>query len=177
MRRLGRLLVCVVLLVGPTGCQTLVSKPLTKNSSVTEPERIGVDFGDDPQNSVAGSLSGEASQRPYSASELAELPVGANCIVELKETDRLLTGTIESTGDTLLILRDANELFTHTAEAGVPMLNNVPYVSRMFKNTGRAVESRFLGHETLSATEIRSVLIAGEHPDEMIEISLATPAL
>lgn len=105
----------------------------------------------------------EPSDNVLGPEQLAELKPGTKCTVTLadstSETTREITGSVASAADGVLVLSDAEEITTGRNEQGVPVIEKVPYVSRMFKNTGVNVTRKSIGTETLTAKQISSVRI------------------
>ncbi len=101
-----------------------------------------------------------APSREFRPDQLAELPVGAQCTVQLKDSQRVICGQVRQASNEILVLDNASELVSATTETGVPTtLHGVPYVNRLFRNVGTAREQRHLGTETISAFEIRSCTV------------------
>lgn len=51
-------------------------------------------------------------------------------------TMTIYTGTVESVDSSSIVLKDVFRMFEARAERGVPILQSVPYLGRMFRNTG-----------------------------------------
>jgi hypothetical protein len=142
-------------------------------------ETIGVEASD-PQlvDDVYQVDTKETITETFTPDQISQLPHGETCTVELT-SDRVIRGRITQVKDDILILSGAEEVLTTDSERGVPaevgdslqdqeppVLRNIPYANRMFKNVGVAVESRPLGSETLSAFEIRSISITRDRDGE-----------
>jgi hypothetical protein len=93
----------------------------------------------------------------YSPADMDRIPIGARCEVKLNTADRTLIGHVVSVSTGILVLRDAEELTRHTNEQGVPMMGKLPYVNRMFRNTGTAYSTREIGSATVSSFEIEQI--------------------
>ncbi len=55
---------------------------------------------------------------------------------EVSLTMTLHAGTVESVDGDRIVLKNVIEMVEHRAERGVPVLQSVPYLSRLFRNTG-----------------------------------------
>jgi hypothetical protein len=55
---------------------------------------------------------------------------------EVSRTMSLYVGTVESAEDDRIVLKDVVRMVEGRTENGVPMLQSVPYLSRMFRNSG-----------------------------------------
>ena len=104
--------------------------------------------------------NGNAASEAFLAQQLAALKPGSQCTVTLTDSDweytREVTGTVASAAEGGVVLSDAEEIITGRAASGVPM-NNIPYVNRLFKNTGVGVVRKPLGTHTLTAKQIQDV--------------------
>lgn len=85
------------------------------------------------------------------------IPIGAKCEVKLNTADRTLIGRVASCSTGTLVLADAEEITRHTNEQGVPMMANIPYVNRMFRNVGAAYSTNQIGSATISSFEIEEI--------------------
>ena len=159
-------------LVGLAGCQSQVVDSGGSMPSAGPAETIGIEASE-PQlvDGVYRVDTEEVITGTFTPDQISQLPNGETCTVELT-SDRVIRGRITQAKDDILILSEAEEVLTTGHEQGVPIkarpvrqeqeppiLRNIPYVNRMFKNVGVAVESRPLGSETLSAFEIRSISV------------------
>ena len=104
--------------------------------------------------------SDTAASEAFLAQQLAALKPGSQCTVTLADSDweytREVTGTVASAAEGVVVLSDAEEIITGRAASGVPM-SNIPYVNRLFKNTGVGVVRKPLGTQTLTAKQIQDV--------------------
>jgi len=141
---------------------------------------IGTDVAE--SESVDGIIpvgSDETISQEYSADELGMLAPGTECTVALKASGRTVRGRIVETTPETLVLADAEETVMGKA-VGYPVMKNVPYMNRMFKNTAVAYESRYIGPETLSASEIETINVEyqmgsriGAEPEGITRLSSA----
>lgn len=134
---------------------------------------IDVEVGElPPADGVYRDDARDAATTTYSSRQLADLPIGQPCTVELA-SDRVIRGRISRASKDVLVLSDAEEIIAGTHETGVPMMSNIPYVQRMFKNVGTTVDYRYLGSETLSAFEIKTVAVQPPGADSRARLSSA----
>lgn len=112
---------------------------------------------------------------------------------EISRTMTLYVGTVESVDGQRIVLKDVVRMVEGRTESGVPMLQSVPYLSRIFRNSGVGrTSSRMPGHVTIlrekiggafelspSGTQKLLRLRKGEEADDVMETSdaLSVPAL
>jgi len=145
-------LVLRILVIGSlilSGCQ---SPPRVTSSSA-----LGTELTDSRMVDDDNPAEKPTTIQHYSTADMDLIPIGAKCEVKLRAADRTLIGRLESVNKSTLILSGVEEVTRHTSEQGVPMLNNVPYVKRMFKNVGTASTSRQIGSATVSSFEIEQI--------------------
>jgi len=84
------------------------------------------------------------------AGQQVRLVTSASKVAEMKDGGSLDTteyvGTIEAIDADRIVLKDASIVTRSRVERGTPIMNRVPYVSRMFKNTSTAKETHPLPH-------------------------------
>ena len=84
------------------------------------------------------------------AGQRVRLVTSASTLEEMKDGSSLHTteyaGTIDAIGADNIVLRDASHVTSVNVVRGTPIVSRVPYISRMFKNTGRARETHPLPH-------------------------------
>ena len=110
--------------------------------------------------------------------QVSEVQVGQHVqLVTASQTNRELNGTstscsgvagtIVSVDDQRILLRDAVKILQGSRMTGTPIVNKVPYFSRLFKNSGSARESVAIpGEVSIARSEI---LLAGELSNSGVE--------
>lgn len=141
----------VALLTTSTGCQRAVQR--TPSSSVLGVEASTPQMVDDVYRVDAESTITQV----YSPADMDLIPVGAKCEVKLNTADRTLIGQVASVNTGILVLQDTEEVTRHSNEQGVPILDKMPYVNKMFRNTGVATTTRQVGSATVSSFEIEHI--------------------
>lgn len=108
---------------------------------------------------------------------------------EVSRTMTLYVGTVESVDGEKIVLKDVVRMVEGRTENGVPMLQSVPYLSRMFRNSGvgrtssrmpdnvTILRERIGGAFELSPSGIDKLarLRKGEEADGVLETSDALP--
>ena len=113
---------------------------------------------------VQSEGSGQEEELPHEptiAQQMASLKPGDKCTVFLASSTAEYTqevhGTVASSGEGVLVLSDAEEIVTGGSEQGVPALGRIPYVNRLFKNTGVGSVRKPVGTQTFSAKQLQAV--------------------
>jgi len=105
----------------------------------------------------------ELPHEPTIAQQMASLKPGDKCTVLLASSTSEYTqevhGTVASSGEGVLVLSDAEEIVTGRSEQGVPALGRIPYVNRLFKNTGIGSVRKPVGTQTFSAKQLQAVWV------------------
>lgn len=105
----------------------------------------------------------ELPHEPTIARQMASLKPGDKCTVLLTSSTSEYTqevhGTVASSGDGVLVLSDAEEIVKGRSEKGVPALGDIPYVNRLFRNTGVGSVRKPVGTQTFSAKQLQAVWI------------------
>lgn len=108
---------------------------------------------------------------------------------EVSRTMTLYVGTVESVDGEKIVLKDVVRMVEGRTESGVPMLQSVPYLSRMFRNSGIGrTSSRMPDNVTIPREKIGGAfelspsgidklagLRKGEEADSVLETSDALP--
>jgi hypothetical protein len=108
---------------------------------------------------------------------------------EVSRTMTLYVGTVESVDGEKIVLKDVVRMVEGRTESGVPMLQSVPYLSRMFRNSGIGrTSSRMPDNVTIPREKIGGAfelspsgidklagLRKGEEADGVLETSDALP--
>ena len=154
---LARML-CVTAIIAVVGCQQSTTPVATAPKTPTQ-QVIGIDTSSNSQNGVTSIVPIESVEIQMASDEIESLPIGSTCVVELIGSQRELHGRVAQVDERTLVLADAQEHVPYSSTQGIPIVDKIPYVNRLFKNTGVAMRINPIDSPAIDASEINYVTL------------------